>query len=74
MTQIRHATADNYMAISQRDTSINEKMRAILVDWLVEVHMRFKLVQETLFMTVDILDRFLAIHPVRILKTNLTCR
>ena len=39
-------------------------MRAILVDWLVDVHMRFKLLQETLFMTVDILDRVLAVHPV----------
>lgn len=40
-------------------TDINEKMRAILIDWLVEVHLKFKLVQETLFLTVNMIDRFL---------------
>ncbi|XP_075446669.1 G2/mitotic-specific cyclin-B1-like isoform X2 [Ascaphus truei] len=39
-------------------------MRAILIDWLVLVQIRFKLLQETLFMTVAILDRFLQEHPV----------
>ncbi|XP_077142734.1 G2/mitotic-specific cyclin-B1 isoform X1 [Ranitomeya variabilis] len=38
---------------------INGNMRAILVDWLVQVHIRFKLLQETMFMTVSLLDRFL---------------
>ncbi|XP_053313909.1 G2/mitotic-specific cyclin-B1-like [Spea bombifrons] len=44
--------------------TINGNMRAILIDWLVQVHMRFKLLQETLFMTVAILDRFLQVNPV----------
>ena len=35
-----------------------EKMRAVLVDWLVEVQIQFKLVQETLFLTVDTIDRY----------------
>ncbi|XP_075118510.1 G2/mitotic-specific cyclin-B1 [Leptodactylus fuscus] len=43
---------------------INGNMRAILVDWLVQVHMRFKLLQETMLMTVCILDRFLQVNPV----------
>lgn len=38
---------------------INERMRSILVDWLVEVHLKFKLVPETLYLTVNIIDRFL---------------
>jgi len=38
---------------------VNEKMRAILVDWLVEVHHMFKLLPETLFLTVFIIDRYL---------------
>jgi hypothetical protein len=38
---------------------INERMRAILVDWLIEVHLKFKLVPETLYLTVNIIDRFL---------------
>lgn len=39
--------------------SINGKMRAVLLDWLIEVHGQFKLLQETLYMTSAILDRFL---------------
>jgi hypothetical protein len=39
---------------------INERMRSILVDWLVEVHLKFKLVPETLYLTVNIIDRYLA--------------
>jgi len=39
--------------------SINGKMRAVLLNWLIEVHCQFKLLQETLYMTVAILDRFL---------------
>eukprot|EP00742_Colponemidia_sp_Colp-10_P002502 GILJ01002666.1.p1 GENE.GILJ01002666.1~~GILJ01002666.1.p1 ORF type:complete len:408 (-),score=84.02 GILJ01002666.1:227-1450(-) len=45
-----------YMKIQ---TDINEKMRAILVDWLVEVHLKFKLLPETLFLTINLIDRFL---------------
>lgn len=36
-----------YMA---NQVDVNEKMRAILVDWLVEVHRMFKLLPETLFL------------------------
>jgi len=37
---------------------INERMRSILVDWLVEVHLKFKLVPETLYLTVNLIDRY----------------
>ncbi|KAF8656420.1 hypothetical protein HU200_060690 [Digitaria exilis] len=46
----------DYMS-SQQD--INAKMRAILIDWLIEVHYKFELMDETLFLTVNIIDRFL---------------
>ena len=46
----------NYM---RSQTDINHKMRAILVDWLVEVHLKFKLMPETLFLTHNLIDRFL---------------
>ena len=38
---------------------INSKMRSILIDWLVEVHLKFKLMPETLYLTVNLIDRFL---------------
>lgn len=40
---------------------INEKMRMILVDWLVDVHIKFKLHEETFFLAVDLIDRYLAV-------------
>jgi Cyclin, N-terminal domain len=43
----------------QRQSHINERMRAILVDWLVEVHLKFKLVPETLYLTINLIDRYL---------------
>ena len=45
-----------YMA---HQTDINEKMRAILMDWLEEVHVKFKLMPETMFLTQNLIDRFL---------------
>ncbi|KAJ8340476.1 hypothetical protein SKAU_G00351090 [Synaphobranchus kaupii] len=50
---------------------IHERMRAILVDWLIQVHSRFQLLQETLYMTVAILDRFLQVQPVSPRKLQL---
>lgn len=43
----------------QNQTDINSEMRQILVDWLVQVHMKFKLIPETLFMTVGLIDFYL---------------
>lgn len=49
----------NYMSMQ---TDINSKMRGILVDWLIEVHakMKQKLRRESLFLCVNLTDRFLA--------------
>ncbi|KAH6774826.1 Cyclin family protein [Perilla frutescens var. frutescens] len=43
---------------------INSKMRAILIDWLIEVHKKFELVPESLYLTINIVDRFLAAKSV----------
>lgn len=40
-------------------SDVNEKMRAILFDWLVEVHLKFRLKTETLYLTFNLIDRFL---------------
>ena len=42
-----------------RQIDVNEKMRGILVDWIIEVHLKFKLLPETLFLTVSLIDRYL---------------
>lgn len=46
----------NYM---KNQNDINDKMRAILYDWLIDVHLKFKLLPETLFLTFNLIDRYL---------------
>ncbi|XP_070845017.1 G2/mitotic-specific cyclin-B1 [Chaetodon trifascialis] len=43
---------------------VTGNMRAILIDWLVQVSLKFRLLQETMYMTVGIIDRFLQDNPV----------
>lgn len=43
----------------EKQEDINERMRSILIDWLVEVHLKFKLVNESLYLTVNLIDRYL---------------
>ncbi|KAL9316039.1 hypothetical protein ACSQ67_017040 [Phaseolus vulgaris] len=43
---------------------INAKMRSILVDWLIEVHRKFELMPETLYLTLNIIDRFMSVKAV----------
>lgn len=47
------------------------RMRGILIDWLVEVHGKFKLLPETLFLTVNLMDRFLSLRVCSLPKFQL---
>ena len=51
-----------------RQSEINDKMRSILVDWLIDVHFKFGFTDETLFMTISIIDRYLSV--CQITRTN----
>ena len=64
MQQTEHTTMPDgfYM---KRQSDINENVRAILVDWLISVHAKFKLLSETLYITVNLIDRYLSIHNVQ---------
>jgi transcription initiation factor TFIIIB Brf1 subunit/transcription initiation factor TFIIB len=46
-------------------------MRAVLMDWLVQVHNRFGLLPETLFLAVNCIDRFLSVKVVSVSKLQL---
>ncbi|KAJ4896520.1 Cyclin-A1-1 [Raphanus sativus] len=50
--------AVDYMETVQKD--VNSSMRGILVDWLVEVSEEYRLVPETLYLTVNYIDRYLS--------------
>ncbi len=49
----------------KRQQDINENVRAILVDWLISVHAKFKLLPETLYLTVNLIDRYLSLFNVQ---------
>ncbi|XP_034245677.1 G2/mitotic-specific cyclin-B-like [Thrips palmi] len=47
-----------------REQFISPGMRAVLVDWLVGDQLEFGLLQETLYLAVQILDRYLQAKPI----------
>lgn len=59
----------DYMEKVQKD--ITPAMREILVDWLVEVVDEYKFVSDTLYLTVNYVDRFLSSHTLPRTKLQL---
>ncbi|KAI0600398.1 cyclin-like protein [Biscogniauxia sp. FL1348] len=58
----------HYMDIQ---TEVRWSMRSVLMDWVVQVHTRFGLLPETLFLTVNYIDRFLSHKIVSLGKLQL---
>ncbi|CAG8803569.1 20460_t:CDS:2, partial [Cetraspora pellucida] len=54
-----------------QQNELSWKMREILVDWLIEVHNKFRLLPETLFLAINIIDRFLSVRVVSLVKLQL---
>ncbi|XP_076917165.1 G2/mitotic-specific cyclin C13-1-like [Bidens hawaiensis] len=53
----RRPMAD-YIEKVQKDVTVN--MRSVLIDWLVEVAEEYKLLPDTLYLTISYIDRFLS--------------
>ena len=70
MTELELATMANPDYMREQE-ELDWKMRGILVDWLLEVHTRFRLLPETLFLTVNIIDRFLSCKVVQLDRLQL---
>ncbi|KAG1859527.1 cyclin-like protein [Suillus subalutaceus] len=68
LTELVTLPNPEYMA-SQKELAWS--MRGILLDWLVQVHARFRLLPETLFLCVNIIDRFLSARVVSLAKLQL---
>ncbi len=52
-------------------TEIDWSMRQTLVDWLLQVHLRYHMLPETLWIAVNIVDRFLTKRVVSLMKLQL---
>ncbi|XP_010260855.1 PREDICTED: cyclin-A1-4 [Nelumbo nucifera] len=57
-SETKKRPSTNFMEEIQKD--INASMRAILIDWLVEVAEEYRLVPDTLYLTVNYIDRYLS--------------
>lgn len=57
-SEAKKRPSTDFMEKIQSD--VNSSMRAILIDWLVEVAEEYRLVPDTLYLTVNYIDRYLS--------------
>lgn len=46
-------------------TEVKDTSRAFLVEWIIDVHRKFRLQPETLYVTVFLIDRFLSLQQIK---------
>lgn len=51
----------DYLTKVQLPTEVKDTSRAFLIEWIIDVHRKFRLAPETLYVTVFIIDRFLSL-------------
>lgn len=64
------------MGYMNNQPEINAMMRSILIDWIIDVHLRFNLRQETLFMAIWLIDTYLSfafVHRDRLQLLGISC-
>ncbi|ANM70898.1 cyclin a2;1 [Arabidopsis thaliana] len=74
VAELEQRPSTSYMVQVQRD--IDPTMRGILIDWLVEVSEEYKLVSDTLYLTVNLIDRFMShnyIEKQKLQLLGITC-
>ena len=49
----------------KKQPEINEKMRAILIDWLIDVNNKFCFKEETLYIAINIIDLYLSLKKIK---------
>ena len=55
----------NYLSKVQDPTEVKDTSRAFLIEWIIDVHRKFRLRAETLYVTVFIVDRFLSLKKIK---------
>jgi len=46
-------------------TEVKDTSRAFLIEWIIDVHRKFRLKPETLYVTVYVIDRFLSLKQIK---------
>lgn len=70
LRELEITTMPNPSYMDHQD-NLQWNLRGILVDWLIEVHTRFHLLPETIFLAVNIIDRFLSARIVELDRLQL---
>ena len=55
----------DYLSKVQLPTEVKDTSRAFLVEWIIDVHRKFRLLPETLYVTVFLIDRFLSLKQIK---------
>ncbi|QLQ79157.1 hypothetical protein HG537_0B05050 [Torulaspora globosa] len=66
--EIKFRPNPNYM---ESQPELKWSYRSTLIDWIVQVHSRFQLLPETLYLTINIIDRFLSKKAVTLNRFQL---
>lgn len=64
----KYMPSPNYMSFQEE---IRWAMRTVLIDWIIDVHYKLNLLPETLYLSVNLIDRFLSLRIVTIGKLQL---
>jgi hypothetical protein len=51
----------DYLTTVQLKSEVKDTSRAFLVEWIIDVHRKFRLMPESLYLTVLIVDRYLSL-------------
>lgn len=56
---------EDYLTKVQLPTEVKDTSRAFLIEWIIDVHRKFRLRPETLYVTVFIVDRYLSLKQIK---------
>lgn len=57
--------AVDFEYLSKVQTEVKDTSRGFLVEWIIDVHRKFRLLPETLYVTVSIIDRYLSLVQIK---------
>ena len=63
--EVEHKLPLDFLSKVQIPSEVKDTSRAFLVEWIIDVHRKFRLVPETLYVTVMLIDRFLSLKQIK---------
>ena len=63
--ELEHMLPVDFLTRVQVPSEVKDTSRAFLVEWIIDVHRKFRLVPETLYIAVQLIDRFLSLKMIK---------